>query len=710
MLLGLSVAACRQAPAAELEKSEARAKAPYTLRDLAWEAERAELFDGGRLISIATPDRHKYRDPLEGDWRALAFTDTVGGARRVVVRARSKTGARLTLQLDGEAIDSVELTPDFATHSFRLKAPLEPGRRTLTLAAAGLEPEDVEFVWLAEGAGPPPSTQRTELRVLGRPLNALIGDGGRTYAFFVYVRPSCQLRFSYGAETPALFEVRAARDAAAPEVLFSRAADGSRWESASIDLSPFVGHVVRLELETRTEGSAAWGEPLVTSSAAPPPRPVPTLSRLAKNVVLLVIDTARQDAFRPFNRRSTIATPAMDLLAEQGVVFENAYTNAPWTKPSAATLLTSLYPTAHGAQEQKSVLSDRARLLSEHLRDHDFSTAIFSANGYVSDHFGFGRGWDMYKNHVREGVARDAVNVFGDAIAWLEKLPENRRFFLYMQTIDPHVPYDASPQDLARYHPARYDGKIGESFSGEESYDVRRGRLVLDADDLDYIRALYYAEVTYHDREMGRFFTRLEEMGLLEDTIVVITNDHGEELMDHGKIGHGHSLYDELIRAPLLIRYPRLFRPGRSDAIVGLVDVAPTILATLGVPALPDAQGVPLLGVASGRPALTPSYEISEFLKKRKSVRLGRYKLIVGDETALFDLAADPSEQRDLYATRPLARRMLEQYLSEGMSIRKKSSRIAGKEVGRDVSLEAGDAQLDPELRAQLRALGYFVD
>lgn len=709
MMLAVGLVACRQAPAAELE-AKAPPPAPYTLRDLVWEADRAELFDGGRLIVFATRDRHKYRDPLHGDWRSLAFTDTDGGARRVVVRARSKTGGRLTIQLDGEPIGSAELGREFETHSFRLRAKLHPGRRTLSLSGANIEPDDVAFVWLAETDGRPPSPKRTELRVLGRPLNALIADDGRTYAFYVSVQPHSRLRFSYGADAPTLFEVRATIDGEPPAILFSRAADASRWESAEINLDRFTGHVVRLELVTEGTGRAAWGEPLITLRDPPPLPPVPTPSNLAKNVVILVIDTARQDAFRPFNRHSTIATPAMDELAERSSVFLNAYTNAPWTKPSSATILTSLYPTAHGAQEQKSVLSDRARLLSEHLRDHGFSTAMFSANGYVSAHFGFGRGWDAYKNHVREGLPRDAENVFGDALAWLEKLPKKKRFFLYMQTIDPHVPYEAPPEDIARYHPARYTGKIGPTFSGEESYDVRRGRLALDTDDLDYIRALYYAEVTYHDREMGKFFHRLEEMGLLEDTIVVVTNDHGEELMDHGKIGHGHSLYDELIRAPLLVRYPRLFPAGRADAVVGLVDIAPTVLATLGVPALPDAQGVPLLGVASGRPALSPAYELTEFLQKRKSIRLGRYKLIVGDETALFDLVADPNEQRDVFQARPIARRMLEQYLSEGMSIRKKSSRIAGKEIGRDVTLRASDAQLDPELRAQLRALGYFVD
>ena len=421
------------------------------------------------------------------------------------------------------------------------------------------------------------------------------------------------------------------------------------------------------------------------------------------------MDTARADVFRPFNARSTVRTPNFDRLGAESTVFLAAYANENWTKPSVATILSGLYPTTHGTKTDSDVLSADVRLLSEHLKRKSFTTAAFIANGYCSEKFGFKRGWDSYTNYIRENKPSEAVHVFGDALAWVNKR-KNERFFLYLQSIDPHVPYSPPAEYTRIYFPEDYRGIVGPTLDGLEQLAIASGRKPMRPLDWNWIKALYEAEVTYHDTHLGKFLEALAELGILDDTMVVITNDHGEELRDHGRLGHGHSLYDELVRAPMLIRFPALFKPGqRVREPVENVDLYPTILEALGLEPVSDIDGVSMLPLLEGRPPAAPNYAISEFLSAYRSVRVGRWKMIAGQngERRLFDLEGDPGEQVDQARRAPIARRMCEQHLAEFLASPAKTARFREGNVPQR-RFRPGFVKQDPELRRQLEALGYF--
>ena len=151
--------------------------------------------------------------------------------------------------------------------------------------------------------------------------------------------------------------------------------------------------------------------------------------------------------------------------------------------------------------------------------------------------------------------------MFSDALAWLDR-HQDRPFFLYLQTIDPHVTYSPPLEHLRPYHPEPYDGPLGPSLDGFEQAAISQGKKPASAADVRWMRALYDGEISYHDEQLGRFLEALSATELLDQTLFIVTNDHGEEIADHGRHGHGHTLYQELIRSPLTIRYPPVFAPG----------------------------------------------------------------------------------------------------------------------------------------------------
>ncbi len=708
----------------------------HVLRSLLSMAPRAELRARGLVMNLGHRDQNKY---TRGGWRSgwdedhtrgkahldaqgnakLFFYDERRGASAVRLRARSlKEKQKLTLYLDREAVSTQELPLDWQVLTFPLSSPVEPGRHTLTLAFsrqgnARSPTAQVDWVWLATAPAtdrPIPVLTRTATRDHGRPISSLVADPPRRLSFYLVVPREASLIFDYGASQAADFEVRLLADGAQEALLFqAHVRGGEGWQEGAVDLTTHGGEVVRLDLLcSGAGGEAAWGDPVLMRRGEAPRVPAVTREDRARNLIYVLIDTARQDAFKPFNPLSRVLAPALEALAEESVIFRNAYTSGNWTKPSVATALSGLYPSSHGAVDQDSVLPRSVPLLSRHLQQAGFRTAAFVANGYVSRKFGFKRGWDTWRNYIREDRPTEAAHVYTDALQWLQQ-PQQRqgRFFLYIHTIDPHVPYHVPGRYSEPYFGEKYDGPLGERIIGEETQAYLEGKLKLSARDRRWIRAVYDGEITYHDEQMGEFFAALREQGLLDETLVVISNDHGEEMFDHGKVGHGHSLFEELIRSPLLLRYPPLLpQGGEVSEPVELVDLVPTVLEILAAPPLAGTDGASLLGLSLGRSGLGGHYALAEFQDHRRAIRLGHYKLIASAARArLYDLAADPGEQQDLSDDRPVGRRACEVHLYEGLAISDKQARLSGK--GRRRRHQATRTKLDGQLREQLRALGY---
>ncbi len=393
------------------------------------------------------------------------------------------------------------------------------------------------------------------------------------------------------------------------------------------------------------------------------------------NVLLITLDTTRADRLGCYGY-GPARTPHLDGLAREGVRFARAYAPAPLTLPAHASIMSGLHPVAHDVRNNGHDLPAGIVTLAQILKARGFATAAFVSSFSVDSRFGLDRGFDVYDDTFDAGqplkganAERRAEATFARFSRWLEGLgPE--RFFAWVHYYDPHLPYDP-PSPFREQAPGRpYDG-----------------------------------EIAYMDRYVGAVLEALEDRGLLARTLVVAVGDHGEGLGDKVERGHGIFLYEETLRVPFIVRAPAVFRrPAVVDAAVRLVDVAPTVLETLGLAAEAAAmQGrslVPWVRGGSGADldalveTLYPrwSYGWSELV----GLVSDRWKLLLSPRPELFDLRADPMERKDLYASSPAKAGELKERLEREV-LRLSAGRGASGGADRE---RAGD-------RERLRSLGY---
>jgi len=330
--------------------------------------------------------------------------------------------------------------------------------------------------------------------------------------------------------------------------------------------------------------------------------PAPAELKPRPNVLLYIVDTLRADSLGCYGNDET-ATPQIDAFASEGVVYENAYANAPWTRASIASILTGLYPTRHLTRDRRDRLPEGLSSLAELLSEAGYTTGFVNTNPNVGSVFGFASGFDtMMELYAREkpGLVRTrelvtpSDEVTRRAIDWIDRA--NRPWLLVVLTIDPHSPY-APPERFDRY---------GGDYRG----NARGGRGWLERDDLSdadkaRIASLYAGEVSFNDDSFGALISHLRDGEQLDRTLVIFTSDHGEEFWEHGTRGHGKTLSEAVSRVPLVLRPPSArARTTRVERAVELVDIVPTVLALLDLPAPPGLDGRNLLAAetSSSRP------------------------------------------------------------------------------------------------------------
>lgn len=709
-------------PAADVEPRPVRIR-----YDLARHLARAELRHGdARVIDLGAPSGHQH---TLGGWRtrsgdthvfdgttAAVVRDVTGfvllpieSAERctLTLRGRSFADRRVTVYLDGETIGHVELPTDgsFGLATATIPESLcAPGEHELRLrvgstgSAPGIPRAGVAIDWIRLGPSSdphsdqgPPAPERLA-RTEGE-LALLSVPDGWSIAYTLEVPAEARLRGVVRGRGSLRVELE--RDGAPARVLDTIRA-GAEGAPLDLDLASFAPHVARLSL--RAEGDVELVRPAVVTLDASEPRPLPRM----RNVLVYLTDTLRADKLRPYSESTRVETPGLTSWAARAATFLGGHTQENWTKPSVATLLSGLYPWEHHATTEAAEVPSSVELLSERLRAEGFHTGALVANGFVSDRFGFVQGWGSFRNYVREGRRNLARFVAADALEWLDARPSDQPFFLYVHTIDPHVPYIPPAEDLARYDAEPYAGVVDFNRDRGLLEKIKAGRIRLNARDRVRLEALYDGEITYHDRHFASVMEALERRGIADETIVVFTSDHGEELFDHGSVGHGHSVYEELIRVPLIVRWPGVTDGAqRIEDAVGLVDVMPTLLDALGLPIPDELSGRSLAPLLAGRSEDAPRATVSGFMEGWRTIVVGRYKLIqrTPSRWMLYDLASDPGEQHDLAAERPIAVRYLRGLLGLTLAKAETQARTRQHEATRTV--------IDPALRAQLEALGY---
>jgi len=440
------------------------------------------------------------------------------------------------------------------------------------------------------------------------------------------------------------------------------------------------------------------------------------------NVLLVSIDSLRSDHLGS-SGRPVATSPVLDRLAREGASFPYTISTTSWTLPAHVSMLTSLVVAVHGVGLGRSL--DPARTtLAEAMRDDGFETAAFVTGPWMTPAFGLDRGFERFANtsafsdgsdrsgdgtrpsasaHARSHQEVTGETIADSAIAWLDETPEP--FFLFLHFWDVHFDY-IPPEPFDELFDPGYRGSVdGVDFATDP--DVHAG---MAPRDLEHVKALYDGEIRFTDRNLGRVLDHLRESGRLDDTLVVVTADHGDEFFEHGQKGHNKSLYDEVVVVPLILRWPGKVPAGRLvDDPVRLIDVAPTVLDLAGLPAgaMPEGMGRSVAAWWSGdRPAPAPAFMDLFLLPgfQFQGLRTEDSKTMVkydGDaaRAAVFDLEADPRER---VPHAPTGR--WEAPLREFERTRDLMDSLRRALPGG----EGAPVELDARTEAQLRALGYL--
>lgn len=483
----------------------------------------------------------------------------------------------------------------------------------------------------------------------------------------------------------------------------------SNSQQVSLPLGNLAGKFIEVRLQAN-EGDLMLEVPRVVSlrkTVDPDTSSKPQVESKPKNVLIVLIDTLRADKLETYNSKSRVKTPGLQLFLRNAAVMLNARTQENWTKPSVATLLSSLLPWEHNAVTGEARVPRSVELLPELLKARGYHTAAFIANGYVSDKFGFKQGLDVYRNYIREGRKAKAQFVAADVLNFLDARPKDKPFFLYMHTIDPHVPYKPPGSFVRQYDSAPYSGPVDFRRSSTLLEKVKMGSLKLNGRDKRRLEALYDAEISYHDVHFAAVLRGLEERGLDKDTVVVVTADHGEEFWDHGSVGHGHSVYDELLHVPMVLRIPGLTHGElKLDDAVGLVDVMPTVLEAIGQPVPDHLSGTSFLPSLQGRASTAPRLSVSGFMNGYRTISSAHLKLIqrTRRKTTLYDTQIDPHENRDLAPSHPIALRHMRGLLGLGLG---RGTIKTGSRHKKRTRIQRENVEIDGTTKAQLEALGY---
>jgi len=480
---------------------------------------------------------------------------------------------------------------------------------------------------------------------------------------------------------------------------------GRSWDA----LTPARGGLGRLRFVVALLAAASTGLMLMLWVLLPRLSAARAAGR--PSIMIVSLDTLRADRLGALGSARPL-TPLLDGIATEGMVFEQAMSAAPWTLPSHASLFASLLPFDQIRRwDYNREPPLRQTLLAERLREAGYRTAGFTGGGYVSAQCGFGQGFEIYEDHdeVAEG---GPGKIAAAALAWVRAV---RRvpFFLFVHTYEPHYPYVhadfANPADAGRLPPV---------VTYKEIDAIHSGALILSEAERRYVTDLYDGDVAHTDRVIGGLLQTLKREGILDRTLVVVLSDHGEELWDREpdhSPDHGHSLYQELMHVPLLVRWPdRVPAGSRIRTPVSLIDLAPTILALTGLPADPAHQGRSLartMQTGEEPPPQPILAEAIEYGPDRFLIREGNIKVVLTPYPDRFNLVPIPARPLEVFdlATDPLERHDLSTHLTKPVAemvdvLWRRAKRVLSGPVPAD----EGRPPLPEDLLQQLRSLGYL--
>lgn len=473
-----------------------------------------------------------------------------------------------------------------------------------------------------------------------------------------------------------------------------------------------------------------------TAPESPAPSP-PSL------IMIVSIDTLRADHLGLYGS-SRLTSPVLDVFANEGTVFTDASSTSPWTLPAHASILTGRNPLNHGVMRFDSALPEEVDSLAGLLKKHGYQTAaVVNSTWLKKEPFRLTRDFDQYL-FIDDTMDRRAPNTWitDQAINWISE-HEGQPLFLFVHYYDVHADYASLPE-YERLFVTDYDGEVDgtawqlatAAFEDDflemchKEYDPSKCRigtlekylavdssvekLILDEADVEYLEQLYDAGIRQLDTELGRLFSAVTKKDPEQDSLVVVVSDHGEEFMEHGRVDHFLTVYQEILHVPLIFRGQDIPAGLRIDAPVSVIDIVPTVLSIADIPIPEDLDGLNLTALMNGQPqarftdrflygeaagGLSYQLMMDNIYPVYRSVRKGPYKLIYdskAEEAWLYDLSKDPYEQHDIRSEYP---EMAELLLGE---MRGRYSEFAPAPAPENqINLESDELE-------RLRALGYI--
>ncbi|MFP6626575.1 MAG: sulfatase [Deltaproteobacteria bacterium] len=440
-----------------------------------------------------------------------------------------------------------------------------------------------------------------------------------------------------------LFGFGKLRQQTACQVTWTAAEHSEAWQPCTLELDRNLSAgLLEVEVDGPADSSVWISAPLLTTDRRSDHFPV----------FFFVLDTARADSFQSFND-GTLLGGGLARLAADGVTFKEARSVSSWTRTAVASMLTGLFPRTHRVLDRTDVMRPELVTLPEVLQRAGYTTVAWSTNPNVLPIWGFSQGFDAFTDVDAGSWAKhktDAAEVLDLLRGELERYGRSPVFY-YVHLMDPHAPYRPDQVALERIRDS--EGQLWE-----------RPLVLADENNSAVASAYekYLAEVLGMDEQLDRFFSFLREEGLYEDSLIVLVSDHGEEFLEHGAIYHGKTLYEEMLRVPVIIKLPRKQLAGQVfRGPITVSDIMPTVLAALGTTDQAPMEGRALLRRDPGSGRI--GFSIKSFVDLPTVAQLaldgidletiidGRWKLIVDRRTSdrkLYDLSHDPAERHDL--------------------------------------------------------------
>ncbi|MCH8004066.1 MAG: sulfatase [Nanoarchaeota archaeon] len=411
------------------------------------------------------------------------------------------------------------------------------------------------------------------------------------------------------------------------------------------------------------------------------------------NIIFIVMDTLRADHVSYYGYHLN-TTPNIDNIAKDSVVFDNAISSSPWSLPSHASFFTGKYTSSHGTTRANPYLNEDEITLAEVLKEKGYNTVGFVGGSYIKKTYGIGQGFNTYIDRIDffeyiltfndlnimniiSNNFPNAYKIFGsdgektseelnkDIFKWLDK-NKAQPFFMFINYFDAHDPYN-----LGKEFRDKFTNKTGKDLSSDGSYLYMFDRSdEVPQEEIDYMIELYDTEIFFLDYNFGKFIDKLDQLGIKDNTIIIITSDHGEEFYEHGSFVHGRTLYEEVIHVPLIFYYPKEFQSKRIDKRVEIIGIFPTILDILDIEIPEDVDATSLLPLINNVPGYDKEFAKSELFGRKRhkgisdlfdidlrqeSISNNDWKLIeIKPEneilnSSLFNLRTDPEEKNNLY-------------------------------------------------------------